>query len=67
MLNIVLQKFDFSFHFLTNYINEAVKNKKFPDSLKLSNIAPVQKKKYPTDKANYRPVYYLYYQMSLKK
>ena len=28
---------------------------KFPDSLKLSNIVPVHKKKDPTDKTNYRP------------
>ena len=32
-----LKESDFSFHFLTNCINEAIKNKNFPDSLKLSN------------------------------
>ena len=30
----ILKECDFSFHFLTNCINEAMKNKKFPDSLK---------------------------------
>ena len=52
----ILKECDFSFHYLTNCINEAIKNKNFPDSLKLSNIVPVHKKKGPTDKANYRPV-----------
>ena len=52
----ILKECDFSFHFLTNCINEAIKNKKFPDSLKLSNIVPVHKKKDATDKTNYRPV-----------
>ena len=52
----ILKEWDFSFHFLTNCINEAIRNKKFPDSLKLSNIVPVHKKKDPSDKTNYRPV-----------
>ena len=51
----ILKECDFSLQFFTNCINEAIKNK-FPDSLKLSNIVPVHKKKDPTDKANYRPV-----------
>ena len=46
----------FSSHFLTNFINEAIKDKKFPDSLKLYNIVPVHKKKDATDKTNYRPI-----------
>ena len=49
----VLKECDFSFHFLTNYVNEAIKTEKFP---KLSNIAPVHKKKDAIDKTNYRPV-----------
>ena len=53
---IILKKYYFSFHLLTNCINEAIKSTKFPDSLKLSNIVPVHKKKDPTDKTNYRPV-----------
>ena len=52
----ILKEFDFPLHCLTNCINEAIKNKNFPDSLKLSNIVPVHKKKDPTDKTNYRPV-----------
>ena len=52
----ILKECDFSFYFFTNCINEAIKNKKFPDSLKLSNTVPVHKKKDATDKTNYRPV-----------
>ena len=52
----ILKECNFSFHFLTNCINEAIKNNKFPDSLKLSNIVLVHKKKDPTDKTIYRPV-----------
>ena len=52
----ILKECDFSFHFLRSCINEAIKNKKFPDSLKLSNIVSVHQKKDPTNKINYRPV-----------
>ena len=52
----ILKEYDFSFHFLTNCIHEAIKSNKFPDSLILSNIVPVHKNKDPTDKINYRPV-----------
>ena len=38
---------------LANCINEAIRNNKFPNSLRLSDITPVFKK---PDKANYRPV-----------
>ena len=41
---------------LTNCINEVIRNNKFPDSLKLSDITPVYKKLDPSDKASYRPV-----------
>ena len=41
---------------LTNCINEAIRNNKFPDFLKLSYITPVYKKLNPSDKANYKPV-----------
>ena len=44
------------FFYLINCINEAIRNNKFPDSLKLSDITPVYKKLDPSDKANYRPV-----------
>ena len=46
----ILKKCDLSFHFFTNCINEAIKNKKFPDSLKSSNIVPVHEEKDPTGK-----------------
>ena len=52
----ILKECDFSFHFLTNCINKATRNKKFPDSLKLSNIVLVHKEKDPTEKTNYRSV-----------
>ena len=41
---------------MTSCVNEAISSGKFPDSLKLSNIVPVHKKKDPIDKCNYRPV-----------
>ena len=52
----ILKECDFSFHFCANCINEAIKNKEFPNSLKLSNIVPVHKKKDPSDETNYRSV-----------
>ena len=51
----ILKECDFSFNFLTNCINEAIKNKNFPDLPKLSNMVSVHKKKDPTDKKIYRP------------
>ena len=52
----ILEGCEFSFYFLINCINEPIKNKKFPNSLKLSNIVSIPKKKDLTDKTNYRPV-----------
>ena len=52
----VLKESWFTFEYLTSCVNEAISSGKFPDSLKLSNIVPVSKKNYPTDKCNYRPV-----------
>ena len=52
----VLKNCENCFFDLTNCINEAIKNNKFPNSLKLSDITPVFKKLDPSDKANYRPV-----------
>ena len=46
----------FTFEYLTSCFNEAILSGKFSDSLKLSNIVPVHKKKDPTDKCNYRLV-----------
>ena len=51
-----LKESGFTFEYLTSCVNEAILSGKFPDSLKLSNIVPVHKKKDPTDKCNYRPV-----------
>ena len=53
-VNVV--KSEICFFDLTNCINEAIRNNKFPDSLKLSDITPVYKKLDPNDITNYRPV-----------
>ena len=52
----ILKENGFTFEYLTSCVNEAILSGKFPDSLKLSNIVPVHKKKDPTDKCNYRPL-----------
>ena len=52
----ILKESGFTFEYLTSCVNEAILSGKFPDSLKLSNIVPVHKKKDPTDKCNYRLV-----------
>ena len=52
----VLNNSEICFFDLTSCINEAVRNNKFPDPLKLSDITPVYKKLDPSNKANYRPV-----------
>ena len=51
----VLKSCENCFFDLTNCINEAIRNNKFPDSLKLSDITSMFKKLDPGDKANYRP------------
>ena len=51
-----LKESEFTFEYLTSSVKEAILSGKFPDSLKLSNIMPVDKKKVPTDKCYYRPV-----------
>ena len=52
----VLRSSEFTFSYLTEYINEVLRNSKFPKSLKLSNIVPVYEKNEPTDKSNFRPI-----------
>ena len=52
----ILKESTFYFPELTDCINESLKNNKFEDTLKLSDITPVFKKLDPSDKANYRPV-----------
>ena len=52
----ILKENGFTFEYLTCCVNEAISSGKFPGSLKLSNIVPVHKKKYPSDKCNHRPV-----------
>ena len=52
----ILKERGFTFEYLTSCVNEDILCGKFPDSLKLSNIVRVHKKKDLTDKCNYRPV-----------
>ena len=52
----VLRCSEFTCSYLTECINEVLRNSKYPESLKLSDIVPVYKKKYPTDKSNFRPI-----------
>ena len=52
----VLRSSKFTFSYLTECINEVLRNSKFPESLKLSDIVLVYKKKGPTDKSNFRPI-----------
>ena len=52
----ILKESGFTFEYWTSFINEAVLSSKFPDSLKLSNLVPVHKKKDLTDKFDFRPV-----------
>ena len=52
----VLKSREICFFDLTYYVNEVIRNNKFQDSLKLSDITPVHKKFDSRDKANYRPV-----------
>ena len=52
----VLRYSEFTFSYMTECINEVLRNSKYPESLKLSDIVPVYKKKDPTDKSNSRPI-----------
>ena len=52
----VLKSREICFFDLTYCVNEVIRNNKFQDSLKLSDITPVHKKFDSRDKANYRPV-----------
>ena len=52
----VLRYSEFTFSYLTECINEVFRNSKYPESLKLSDIVPVYKKKDPIDKSNFRPI-----------
>ena len=52
----ILKNSEICFFDLTDSINKAIRNNKFQDSLKLSNITPVYKNLDPSDKAIYRTI-----------
>ena len=52
----VLKQSGFTYVMLRDCINDCLLKGSFPDSLKVANITPVDKKDEPTDKENYRPV-----------
>ena len=52
----LLKNSEIFFFELTNCINEAIRNNKFLDPLKLSDITPAYKKLDPSDTVSYRPV-----------
>ena len=52
----ILKESGFTIEYLTSCVIEAISSGKFLDSRELSNIVPVHKNKYPTDKYNNRPV-----------
>ena len=51
----VLGSSEFTFSYLTEYINEVLRNRRYPESLQLSDIVPVYKEQHPTNKYNFRP------------
>ena len=58
----------FYFFYLTNCINEAIRNNRFPDFLKLSDITSLYKKLNSSDKAIIdKWAFYNFYQKYLKK
>ena len=52
----ILKQIGFTYQMLTDCINNALSRGIFPDSSKVANITPVDKKDEATDKENCRPV-----------
>ena len=64
----ILKQRIFTYHMLTDCINNALSQGTLPDSLQFANITPVHKEDEASDKQSYRPVkVYLYFQKFLKK
>ena len=64
----ILKQCIFTYHMLTDCINNALSQGTLPDSLQFANITPVHKEDEASDKQSYRPVkVYLYFQKFLKK
>ena len=64
--DILKSTVDIHLAFITKIINVSFKNGHFPDELKLE-VSPIFKKSNDLDKENYRPVFYLMCQKSLKE
>ena len=64
--DILKSTVDIHLPFITKIINVSFKNGRFPDELKLE-VSPIFKKSNNLDKENYRPVFYLMCQKSLKE
>ena len=54
--SILKQTIEVHLKYLTNTINNSLKESTFPDELKQSEVIPVYKKLDPLQKENYRPV-----------
>ena len=52
----IIKQSGFTYQMLTDFINDALSQGIFPDSLKFANITPVHKKDEASDKENYRLV-----------
>ena len=55
-MRIIKDKAHVYSHRLTTIFNNCIKNNRFPDILKYTEITPVFKKRDTTDKSNYRPI-----------
>ena len=52
----IIKQSGFTYQMLTDFINDALSQGIFPDSLKFANITPVHKKDEASNKESYRPV-----------
>ena len=52
----ILKQFGFTYQILTDCINDAINKGIFPNSFKIANTTPANKKNETTDKENYRPL-----------
>ena len=55
-VNVLKDTCDTFIAYLTEIINDSFQTGNFPNELKIAEVTPVYKKKYPLNKENYRPV-----------